>query len=477
MPRDSNSWKPAILLSAASLSLYAIGAQKVLHGYDVFQLMRWIDQDAVHPRHPGYLALVGLLRCLSRSMGFSAHQTLLAASAIGASLAVGLAHRFALALGASPARAACASATCALTASWFHFATVAEMHAVFLPFAAASLWAMASHLRTGREAPLLLAFAASGTAACVHATGHLLVPLLLSLSCWRVTGCHAPPKAALRALARAPLHAAIWGILSLLLMRSGRTLSTEGAVGFLERAGDPAGALLGIPGSVLRELLVPFAPTSAAVLLLLFHAAWRRVALLLLGAALCYALATAWLLRGGLVEHGAYALPLLPPAAVLLALALRPRTLSAMLVATALFGSCWVFIPRLRTSRAPVDEHLGRALAAAQREMGARILLGDLREYDSALVADPLADVRCIEFEAALLPEGRFPDGPVAVSWLAWEASRAGSEGRRFLVSDSACAFLRSRCPGFDFAWREQKTVEKRRVERPWLEGWEISPR
>ena len=45
---------------------------------------------------------------------------------------------------------------------WAFFATVAEMHAVFLPFAMAAFWAGASYLRSGRWLPLLLLGVCSG---------------------------------------------------------------------------------------------------------------------------------------------------------------------------------------------------------------------------------------------------------------------------------------------------------------------------
>lgn len=473
-PPRRTHWAASLGFFAGSLLVYALLRQRTLHGYDVFQLMRWLEQPAVvHPRHPGYLPLVRLLHQVLAPLGASPLMTLQWASCLGGSAAVLLAHRAALQL--RPASvAARVAAICGSCMGWAFFATVAEMHAVFLPLAMAAFWAAAVYVRRGGLWPIVLVGVASGAGSVVHFTGHLLV---FVLPLFALVQLPAPRRRhALRLGVAVAVHFAVWGALFVLLRHHGELVASPDPVGYVAQRFDLAGIAANLPRVVLREWLLPFLPGSVLLLALLGSRRWRLAAALLLTLVAGYLLCSTWLLLDGAVEHGAYLLPLALPLALLLGRALQRRGQIALLVATLGWSLGYVFVFGWHSDRLPRDDAFGRAVLQLQQQQPTRVLLGDFREYDSVLALQPFADVRNAGIEIAVARHLGEPDAAQIRAWLQWQVLQAKAVGERFAVSDAALERLRRELAHFEQVWQDAAALPRQRLEQPPFGGQLLLP-
>lgn len=464
-------WTTTLACFGISLLGYLALRQRTLHGYDVFQLLRWLQEpELVHPRHPGYLPLVRALHWGLSPLQPSAMFTLQLASCLGGSLAVAIAHRAALQLRPEPALAAFVAATCGACMGWAYFATEVEFHAVFLPFAIASLWAIAAYRRSGRWLPLVTAFALSGLAAVVHGTGHILVFVMAAMVL--AEDRRLTPKL----LLAVPVHVAVWGGLYVWLRSHGTLITSADTVDFVTGRLDLPSILADLPRIALREYLLPFLPASLLLPLLLLSKRWRWWAALTLGLASGYVLFSAWMLRDGSVEHGAYVLPLAFPMVVLLGMALTPRGRFVMWVGTLVWSLLYVWVPGLCTERLPRDDALGAAILELQRQQPTRVMVGNFVEYDSVLALDPLADCRNILIDCEPLRGGADPSAAAIAGWLQWQVAMAAAKGERFVVTDGAVGFLRAMLPQFEAAWRDEQALPRQRVGGGEVAGYDLRP-
>jgi hypothetical protein len=464
----------SLAIGVLAFCLFRACRQAALHGHDVPSLLAGLDRpDVLHALHPGYFATI---RALARLTGVSGWELLCLASALGAAcFAVGVHRAAAVAAPADPVRARFVTAIAVLSPAVVHFATVAELHAVFLGWVALAWWCCQRAVVVPPAASwrgwLLLAGAAAGWAATVHATGLLLAVMLPS---WLMVE---PGDRAVGERLRGGLWLAFalgvsWMIGFHGLRSMGTAADDDPGRYFAEFL--PHGNLLAeLGGTILNEWLEPFLVGSVVGAVGLVHRELRRRTLVLLALALVYALATASLLHGHLDERGAYVLPLALPLASLLADVVARRWWLAIVIATA-GASIWQWH---QPARGPADVALGRAAAELAAERPTRFLLGDLTEHDGVVVVDHR--LACVVGRIALerIKQLVQPDQAGLGAWLAQQRALARSERRFLLVTDGAVALLGAELANFAAAWREFTAANPtERIERGALRGTALPP-
>ncbi len=199
--------RDGVAIALAALALYALLAQETLYDVDGhFYMWRSLGGDNTHPWHFAYMALLGLARDVAALLGGTMHQAALALDALGAAVAVLFAHLACRRLGLTRAAAAGAAALLATAPAIVFFATVVELHTVFLALcgpAFVATAAVAVRPTLGRGVWL---GAACGLAYAGHATGIVLPGMLFPIAL--VFAVERQGQAAWRGL-RAPLLAGL----------------------------------------------------------------------------------------------------------------------------------------------------------------------------------------------------------------------------------------------------------------------------
>jgi hypothetical protein len=445
--------------------------QPSLHGYDVPTLLGALDEPGLlHALHPGYFVCV---RALAAVTGVTGYELLCLASALGGACFAAVAHRAAVvAAPADPGRARFVTATAVATPAVVHFATVAELHAVFLAFVAIAWWCCQRAVAEQRLRWLLSAGAAAGWAAAVHATG-LLLAVLLPVWFAVERGGGSRRSRALGGLLLAAVILGTWAICFYGLRCFGTAADDDPAryfAGYV-RQGNLFAELYGTFGN---EWFWPFLIGSAVLLFVPWLKAVSLRALTLLLLVLVYVLATASLLHFRIDERGAYLLPLVLPLSSLLAEIVPRRLWLAVVLATAGVAGCQWHQP----DRGPAELELGRAAAGFAAERPTLFLLGDLPESDGIVVVDHRLPRVIGRVELERIHHLVQPDQPGLCAWLHQQLAEARTDGRYLLVTDGAVALFTRELVHFSAAWREfTGATATERIERGALRGTGFPPR
>jgi len=370
----------SLLLAGATSAIALLLQQHAVHHLDMHQVVRSFADPTGrgHYAHFGFQWFAAWIHWTVEGTGISLFAALRTACSIGLGVATFFGHRACLTAGLDRGAAAAAALGAAMVPGVLFFATTAEIHGVFLPFAYLAWWAVARAGHRPTAAAWGAAGAATAWAAALHTTGHLLVAWCLLIG-WQLR-----PRVAWRHLASL---AVAHGVATLLLR--GIDVATLGRAddrATVSQLGDTLArwdGLGSLPLVAWDEWLVPFAPFGVLFLTGIVRRPLRPwVALFAVAAATYLAVSQALLL--GLVEHGAYALPLALPAAAIAAAALPRAAMWTAVVAAALLGA-WS-VRDQDPIRIP-DPALaaGIATARAAHPEDTLFLMG-WREIDSALL-------------------------------------------------------------------------------------------
>lgn len=379
-PGRSALW-PAALLGAAAACCYVLFRQAPTHEHDLYWMLpRLATGELDFPRHPLALHLAHWWATALTGLG-SLHERLKVASGLSTGLAIAILTHAAHGLRRERAFAVAVGATFACLPATAHFATVMELHSLFLPFAAAAFW---QTVRIARTPGLASAGAATAlglttaVAAAVHATGHLLLGFLglwLLGAWWQARGDRR------RGFGLGALLVLVHVAASVALERGLVPAETSAPTTKLGWMQEWYPTLQDLHRTVRDEWLVPLAPVSVTFLL-----GWRRHRALTLAVLLalpCYlAVDHAMLLvpHAGKVfrEVGAYELPLGFAAVALTALVVGPRARLAVL----LLALAATIGHRLWGTKPPPDLAFGQRAAAYWRTHDVRLLVGDFDQFD-----------------------------------------------------------------------------------------------
>lgn len=373
----------ALLLGAIAFAVYALLPQAA-HLYDAYWIVPKLwSGDCGEPRHPLALHFVRWLASWFGEAPVDLLGCLALASALGTATAVALtAHAAWLRCRSLPTAVFVAVLFAALPAT-AHFATVIELHGPFLPSAAFAFWlgCAFSATRPGwRTVRGLVLGAASGLAACLHATGHLFAGFL---GLWLAAELRRASESWLTVartwLLLAVAHAAVFaGVAWATAASAGASLEAQA-----QFAAGYAWTFRGLGTTVVGEWLLPFLPASLVALVDCRRDA-LGIALLL---ALPVYLAFSHFLLGPndhlVREFGAYLLPLGAPMA-LLAVHGRSRRVVAALVAIAAVGAG---VERHVSDKPSPDTAYGQMVLDWLATHPSRFVTGGLADYDGVFVA------------------------------------------------------------------------------------------
>ncbi len=460
--RPRGTW----LCFAAATLCYLLLPQAALHGTDWRWLVSWTDEPgAVHPQHPGYVALAKGLCWLFAPFHLPTTTVLTWLSAIGGGAAVAACHRAAWWWSGEQRVANTAALLGATTPALLHFATVIEMHAPFAGVVGFALVAAVRWWQTGTVALAVRTGILTGAATLLHATGQLLVPALC-LAVF-VAHCDRGWRTNLRAAAAMLLaHAFVWGAGYALLRGLGHLPAS--VAGFDGTGTDPAAAAnpvaylwrwfagLDLPHTfgptVWREWLSSYAPHSVLVLVAFGVRRLRLWALLFTIVLLGYLGITMVLVHAITDERGAYLLPLALPA-VLLTLQLLPRRAWPACVVVGIV--CGAML-RGEPGRLPPDHEFGRAAAHFAQQHRAVLFVADYPQMDGAHFADASLELIVARKEladlAALSPAA--PTAEQIAAWLSLKRAEAAAKGRRLVVPSMTLRWLEERVPTFAAGWQ-----------------------
>jgi hypothetical protein len=373
---------------------------------DVY-LMSILEGKLEHPHHMLYKPLIAGLHQLLSRCGASLYDAAVLASALGTALGVGCACAASRMLGLSRGAALATAALMLSVPAVLFFATVVELHGVFLGFAGPCFVVFAALARTptvvrGVWWGLALAFAYIG-----HASAGLLPALLLPLALFYPR--YAPTPARVRQLALPALAAGLVFATALLLLPSlgritGLGVDTGSAAAYVARdAAAFAADVKRWATTLLYEWVLPYAPLNVLALLACFVGAARAQARWLWLAVLPYYLVCVLLLPSA--EFGAYFTPFAWPLALLALRVAPPAWLVACGALGYAFGVWWIGAH----DRPELAQRFAAGVQAATGGHAPSLLLGDHDDVKATLIALPAA-ANLLVLHAGAVPESFFPD-------------------------------------------------------------------
>ncbi|MBK8980008.1 MAG: hypothetical protein IPM29_29260 [Planctomycetes bacterium] len=376
--------RDAALLALVALALFVAVRQSHFYLIDGETFYMLVARGQLrHYAHVLYLPIAGGVARVLGLAGVDLFDAMTVASALGAALAAFLAHRAAWLLGAPRGAALAVAAACAGAPACVFFATIIEVHGVFLAFGALAWLAVAVCARAPRAPAALALGATTGLAASVHATGHLL-PLAAGLVLLaEVRALRAPRRLATFAICGALGHAAVWAAIVWLVGGSAGGSAHSSLDELTRRAS--LGMLAHFPLTVRDEWLLPFAPLSALTLTGLFLPHTRVLAIALHVALLPYLGAALVYLGPVIVENGAYLVPLAFPAAWL---GLRVAGVRGVTVAAVCGLAIGLASVRAHDDRPPPGIAAADALALVD-DRPAAFLVGSQNEAEDLLLHAP----------------------------------------------------------------------------------------
>jgi hypothetical protein len=375
---DRPHGRAAVLLEALAVTLTALGVYVAL-GQDVFwkgdaqQFVLAIQRgDTTMRAHVLYLPLLSAACGLLAPLELGGFRAAVVVSALGASVAAGILTIALAVLGIERRSRLLGALLVALTPGVVFFATVVEIHGMYLAFATLSFLLTAWLERGVTPVKVVLLALSMVLATGVHATGVLLPVVLLTFFLARRGR-----------IARRDLVAA----LAVGVLHFGLVLG----LGWWAGTGENLSIYVRtdrwhlIPSVLLFEWLLPLAPLSVLGLIGL---AWRparsdSVALALGAVPL---LGVSWRLVAGDPELGAYLLPCLLPAAAIAARHLSPRLLG---IACVLAGTgSWLALSVHERQRADCVTYAAGLRRACDADR-AVLLVGHPLEVSATLVHAP----------------------------------------------------------------------------------------
>ena len=457
------------VLGVGFLALYAVFARETLHPPDA---ARWIQQAHAHDLNEHHHFLYNRIACAAAAgaatFGISAFAALRALSVIGGALAVAFAHRAFLRFGLAAPRAAVAALLVGTCPALVYYATTVEIHAPHLASAALAFWSLAAAVdsRAGKVSFLLGAARTglvTGLSATIHSTGHLLVfvvvlPLLRRrdrpLAIAALLGAHALVSSLVAMLFDEGVVAAQAGYLSTFLC-------------------DPP-SVAAVAHSLWGEWLAALAPIAWVGVLACVRGPAAVEARWLHLAFVPYFVTTVALLRGVVLDHGSYLLPLAVPLGWLSARLVPPRLASALAALGLLIA--WLSLPPtegLARLRGFCDEVVQLDRATPVRILGLAAEVDAVACWATAIPASNLL----VMHEMRGHPRDFLPTLTAAFDQ---HVNATLAAGRVPLLTAAGSKWLRS-APG-DLLWRlHTEHVEVRyrleRVDHGALEGWLMRPR
>ncbi|MCY2955998.1 MAG: hypothetical protein NT107_03055 [Planctomycetota bacterium] len=385
------------------------------HGLDGYQLLSDIHNGSLfHDRHVLYKPIAWMCDRSLQWFGTREFESVVAASMIFTSIGVAFAHRALLNLSLTRRAAATAAAAIASCFCILYFGTVIEFHGVFFGFTGLAWWCFAKFLRSPSWHSAILAGIGSGLSAAAHATGQLLPFVFFAFTlAWSpqisaALHTRAWPswlaRFALMFAAHFATAATVTSLLLLLTSSGDAALKTgifEGPRSFVSNYLAMQTVWGTAPALFVQEWLMPFLPLSLLPLCALFVPRLRLEGALFGCCLLVYLLATTVLLspfttlshpqylpQYTLIEYGAYFMPLVFPAAVLLIRLLPSRLHFAMVLATLAVSA----IGFARPDRPARNDAFGNAVLQIIDERHGTVLCGGYAELDSVQRLRPMLD-------------------------------------------------------------------------------------
>ncbi len=423
--------RDGVLLALLAFLLFAALAQHTFYGPDGRIILKMTMSGMVaHPLHLLYVPMLRASYAVVSLWGGSWFVAGTLLSQVGAALGVFFWHRACARLGLARGQAALVVALCATAPAVLFFASVVELHAPFLAFAGLSCYLAARLVTHATFTHAMCLGLSTGLAFGAHATGHLLMvwlPLLVLVE--------APHLRLRRWLWLGVLAAAVHVAVTLGLVPLMRALGAEVHASAAARhlVGSNQGRLnvTSLLMQVWNDGLRPFAPMSFVVWVGV-HRRWRLGLVFLLGC-LTYGAVTFTLMAPG-SESGAYLVPLVWPAALLIARTL-PKSIGWLVVLGGLgLGVRWI--------ARHDDTHFGRAFAADVRAVAQRgpvdLICGQHVEFDACMIFGPEIEWRELINETNLPPE----TVPVLVQHLHGWLMAQEAAGRQIILTEGAMQYL-----------------------------------
>lgn len=432
--RRGRGFEP-VLFGLAAFVLYAALLQRAFYKTDGPDLLWLLEHGERHPWHVGYLPLLHGLRALLSPLGCSDFRIAGLYSALGAAVAVATLRAGLWQLGMPRTKAWLATALLACNPGTLRFATVVEFHAPFLGACGLAFLCTCVMAVRPRWWGMALLGVSTHAAFLMHATGIFLPVLLLALFLalrWR----HGERRRDLRlAVLAGAVHAALFLLLPKLLpgfygfhADMAQAAAVEGSIGRDQSLANTF--------EILVQEWVPLQPLAFAVLVAFVLPRCRREALALLLGFLPFLYWSVRQLKDE-PEHGAYLLPVLLPAARLVALAL-PSPLSIALVLWSLVSAFWqVGLEEQATWQGYQAWH--RSLLAAADGRPPYVIVGRHEEMGMAKVL-----LRPDEFfyirDAAAMPPAELP--PALLAAVDQQLAAKLASGAAVLLSAGGLAML-----------------------------------
>lgn len=439
------TWRDTLGIALLAAVAYALLRQDAVHHLDMHGVVRSVAAPAGEGARYGHFGYQWLAWCLHALLGPDAplYRPLQWCSVVAAALAVGAGHRACLASGLGRGPAAAAALGAGATGVAVFFATIAEIHAVFWLPVNLAWWSLAGCLRAPSLARGARTGALLGLAAAVHSSGHLL-PLLGLLAALAVVYSQ---RRDWRSRAAAMLavwlgHALVFGLLRGVDRALFAFADEAAAQGFLRETLARWQGFAALPGLLWREIVLPYLPFVVLVPVVALHRAARPLAVALaIGFAGYLAIDLSLLI--GLVERGAYALPLAVPAAALVAWRLGAGKAWLAALAAALVTA--FAMPRWHDPARVPEPEFARGLASwATAQPGATFVLGGYAEIDSLLVhGAPRWHHTILEPEFVVWLQPGTPDRQVRAA-LTERVRRAAASGGALVLSREAAALFGS---------------------------------
>ena len=312
----------ALLVALIALGITRALRQEAIYGDGSGLLSLRAQGMLEYQGHQLYMPCIALLQRLLAPLGWSLFEIESFASSLGTSLGIGFLFLAALSFGVSRSRSWLLSACVIATPAIAFYASVIEIHGVFLAPVGLSFW-IAGHLATRPTSRTNLAVAAglgtvTAVSALVHTTGHILPVCILPLvyAVRRERAALTLRAVVLETASLAALHFAIYAAVFQWL----HPVSANAP--FLDRARYLLSGLERIdlqawPTSAWNEFGFAFLPLSILWPIAFLRPALRVQALGFLGSWLAYQMVPFVLLGDTTNEHGAYLVPLAFPAALL----------------------------------------------------------------------------------------------------------------------------------------------------------------
>lgn len=380
--RGPAPWLLAVGLGLTAAVLYVLLRRATSHEYDVYWLLPRLHRgELAYPRHPLSLYAASLWATLLEPFGGDLHERLRIASGLCTGLAVAVFTHAAWLLLRSRRAAATVGVLYACLPANAYFATVMELHALFLPAAAVAVWFACWLIGRGERVGVttgaglgVLTSLASG----LHSTGHLLVPLLAA---WLVAELHSQRSLWPRLLrgvgAFGIAHAAVYAVVQWMTTRGDASAPVAAQLGFLA---DSLQGFTDLHRTIVGEWLLPFCPV--AIVCWFGWRASRALVLCLFGGCVAHIAVCQILLvlpGGGYVFHefGAYQQTLAFFATVVAVRVVGRWAPALVLVALAVASQSW-----LQPAKQPADRAFGAAALQHMASSGDRLLVGCFAEFD-----------------------------------------------------------------------------------------------